>query len=251
MEDVVILLVIFFFSIIQSIIGIGLLMFGTPTFLLIGYSFIETLNLVLIPSILISLLQVIDFKKKPNKEIKYFKLNFIFFCLPSLIFGLFLITRNYSFIDFELLISLIIIASSIMRFSNLSMKNILLLSNKYHKFYHILIGIIHGSTNMGGAFLSLFSTSVFKKNKTFSRYSVSFAYLVMGLIQFIYINIFFPHEFNSKVILYSLISTITFVFLGNKVFKTINLISFNNLINTILLIYGFLLLSKSSLINYI
>ena len=52
------------FSIFQSIFGIGILILGTPTFLLLGYSYFETLNILLPFSIAISLLQIITTKKK-------------------------------------------------------------------------------------------------------------------------------------------------------------------------------------------
>jgi len=40
LENLVLLILI----IIQSIFGIGLLLFGTPTFLILGYDFLNTLN---------------------------------------------------------------------------------------------------------------------------------------------------------------------------------------------------------------
>ena len=41
-------------TIFQSIFGIGLLVFGTPTFLLLGYTFSETLSIVLPISCIVS-----------------------------------------------------------------------------------------------------------------------------------------------------------------------------------------------------
>ena len=46
-------------TIVQSLLGVGLLLFGTPTLLIIGYSYSETLWMILPSSILISLTQVI------------------------------------------------------------------------------------------------------------------------------------------------------------------------------------------------
>ena len=57
-DFLVILLVIIFFTIIQSIFGVGLLVFGTPTLLLLDYTFYETLSFLLPSSIIVSLLQV-------------------------------------------------------------------------------------------------------------------------------------------------------------------------------------------------
>jgi hypothetical protein len=49
---------IFVFSILQSIFGIGILFFGTPTLILMGFTFVETLSVLLPASIAVSLFQV-------------------------------------------------------------------------------------------------------------------------------------------------------------------------------------------------
>ena len=53
-------IIIAVFSIVQSIFGVGLLLFGTPTLLLLGYSYSETLWLLLPCSVTISLIQVVN-----------------------------------------------------------------------------------------------------------------------------------------------------------------------------------------------
>ena len=52
--------IIAIFSVVQSIFGVGLLLFGTPTLLLLGYSYSETLWLLLPCSVTISLIQVVN-----------------------------------------------------------------------------------------------------------------------------------------------------------------------------------------------
>ena len=70
LENLILLVLI----IIQSIFGIGLLLFGTPTFLILGYDFLNTLNFLLPISIVISLLQFISSKTTSKKII--FDYNF-------------------------------------------------------------------------------------------------------------------------------------------------------------------------------
>ena len=48
------------FSTVQSVFGVGLLVFGTPTLLLLGCSFEETIAYLLPSSALISVMQVVD-----------------------------------------------------------------------------------------------------------------------------------------------------------------------------------------------
>jgi len=59
-EALIVIILIFF----QSIFGIGLLLFGTPTFLLLGYNFLDVLNILLPISISISAIQLFLSKKK-------------------------------------------------------------------------------------------------------------------------------------------------------------------------------------------
>ena len=52
------LLVVFVFAIVQSVVGVGLLVFGTPTLMLLGYGFEQTLAIVLPASLCVSAIQV-------------------------------------------------------------------------------------------------------------------------------------------------------------------------------------------------
>ena len=73
--------ILFSLVIFQSLFGVGLLLFGTPIFLLLGYNFESTLILILPVSITISLLQLLHHK---NQEIIiYLNLTIIvyLFCL--------------------------------------------------------------------------------------------------------------------------------------------------------------------------
>ena len=64
---IIILLIIT--SAIQSLFGVGVLLFGTPVLLLLGYSFIESLLILLPVSISINILQI-------SKDYKYFDYKF-------------------------------------------------------------------------------------------------------------------------------------------------------------------------------
>ena len=75
MEPILELLIIFILIVVQSIFGVGLLLFGTPTFLLIGYDFANTINILMPVSISISMLQ---FFRSEVKDFNFIK-NYNFF----------------------------------------------------------------------------------------------------------------------------------------------------------------------------
>ena len=69
METIFELIVIIFLIIIQSIFGVGLLLFGTPSFLILGYDFASTINILMPVSITISVLQFLKSKISDQKFI--------------------------------------------------------------------------------------------------------------------------------------------------------------------------------------
>ena len=86
LEYLAILAVIALLSVVQSIFGMGVLIFGTPTLLLMGYDFTTTLGYLLPASFAISLLQVLSAGSSRVRISRYLYL----FCLPGIGVGLWL-----------------------------------------------------------------------------------------------------------------------------------------------------------------
>jgi len=222
---------------IQSIFGVGLLLFGTPSFLLLGYDFANTINILMPVSITISALQFFKSKVSDRNFIKEYNL----FCLPFLILFLVLALKFKHFLDFKIIVAFLLIFSSILilnkrRFS--SFKKIFFNSKKY-----ILIGIgcVHGLTNMGGSFLAIYSTLISKNIKEFARYYISYGYLIMGILQFITV-LFISFKILDFNKLYYIFLAVMVYFPTQKIFKNINDKKFSKYINLIALIYGLLIL---------
>jgi len=83
-EYLAILAVIAVLSVVQSIFGMGVLVFGTPTLLLMGYDFIPTLGYLLPASFAISLLQVMTAGPNRGPVSPYLYV----LCLPGIGVGL-------------------------------------------------------------------------------------------------------------------------------------------------------------------
>jgi len=64
-----ILLTVVSTSVIQSVFGVGVLLFGTPLLLLLGYEFVDALGVLLPVSIAISTLQVLRHYKRRRYRI--------------------------------------------------------------------------------------------------------------------------------------------------------------------------------------
>ena len=99
--------ILFSLVIFQSLFGVGLLLFGTPIFLLLGYNFESTLILILPVSITISLLQLIYHKNSGNYHI----LEFNYYCLPFLFVFLMINIYLGELINIKLYVSILLIIS--------------------------------------------------------------------------------------------------------------------------------------------
>ena len=229
--------IIIFLIIFQSIFGIGLLILGTPTFIAMGYDFSDTLNLLLPISIIISFLQYYNKESSINKFVKEFNI----YCLPFLIIFLIISLNFGSIYILSIYISLLLILSSlIMIFKN----QLYYFEKKINKNYKIMlsfIGAIHGSSNMGGSFLSIICSMISNNNKKITRYYISYAYLIMTSIQYIIIILYNKFDLDFSKIFYILLVLI-FYFPAQIIFKNINDNLFIRIINYLALIYGSLIL---------
>ena len=221
---------------IQSIFGVGLLLFGTPSFLLLGYDFANTINILMPVSIAISSLQFFKSKIRDTKFIKEYNL----YCLPFLIVFLIIALEFKDFFDFKLLVAILLIFSSILilnkkRFSSFKKKFF-----ELKKIVLIGIGCVHGLTNMGGSFLAIYSTLVSQNVKELSRYYICYGYLIMGIFQYILVLAINFENLKFDKIFYVLLAIIIY-FPIQKIFKKIDDRKFSIYINFIALIYGIII----------
>tara|TARA_B100001057_G_scaffold444074_1_gene480738 strand:- start:874 stop:1605 length:732 start_codon:yes stop_codon:yes gene_type:complete len=225
--------VIVFLIIIQSIFGVGLLLFGTPSLLVLGYDFANTINILMPVSITISLMQFFKSKISDRNFIKEYNL----FCLPFLILFL-LIALNLNYIlDFKFLVGSLLIFSSILILNKRKFSTFRETFLKLKKIVLVGIGCVHGLTNMGGSFLAIYSTLTSGNKKELTRYYICYGYLVMGVLQYL-IVLFFSNknlEFNK---LYYIFFALIIYFPAQKLFKNINDKKFSKYINIIALLYG-------------
>jgi uncharacterized membrane protein YfcA len=242
METLIILevFIIGLFILFQSVFGIGLLVFGTPTYLLLGYSFAESLSILVPVSIMISFYQTYYAKENIND----FKIDYLKFCIPLLVIFLFITLLFFKNENIKILISLIMIFLATVNLFNTKkiQKYFKKFFKNYYKFFYILIGIIHGMTNLGGGFLSLMSSYIFFGNKNKIRKSIAYGYLIMGIFQCAVLILSKNFIFNNILIFYIFLSFF-FYKIGKKIFDRLNLQIFNKILYFAIFIYGNIVLT--------
>ncbi len=156
-----ILLTIMVTSVVQSIFGVGVLLFGTPLLLLQGYSFVDALGIVLPVSISISVLQIL----KHNEHIDNDFFNQVLrYSVPVVVLFLVLITSIK--INVGLIIGVFLLLVALKGFSK-TIEHALQAIVKYEKTYLIITGIVHGVSNLGGSLLTVMIYSKhYPKNTT-------------------------------------------------------------------------------------
>ena len=232
------IIIISLLIVIQSIFGVGLLLFGTPSFLVLGYDFANTINILMPISITISALQFFRSKVKD----RVFIAEYNAFCLPFLIIFLFLALKFKYLFDFKLLVALLLVFSSILILNKKKFSSFRKTFFKLKKIVLIGIGCVHGLTNMGGSFLAIYSTLVSENVKEVTRYYICYGYLIMGLFQYLMVLLISYENLNFTKLYYLLIALLIY-FPTQKIFKNIDDRKFSKYINIIALAYGFLILT--------
>ena len=171
-----ILLTIVATSVVQSIFGVGVLLFGTPLLLLFGYDFVDALGVLLPISITISTLQLI--RHYQYVDAGFYK-NVLMYSIPFVVVFLLLVTAVK--INISLLIGVVLIFVAVKNFSTV-IERTLQSVVKYEKAYLMMTGLIHGMSNLGGSLLTVMIYSKqYRKNQT--RATAAACYATFALCQ--------------------------------------------------------------------
>lgn len=237
-----ILLTITITAAIQSIFGVGMLLFGTPILLLLGYSFIDALSVVLPISIAISLLQVVKHFEHIDKV--FFK-NVLRYCIPVIVLFLALIASVKVNVGFIMGIFLLLVAlKSFLPKIEKSLQAII----KYEKLYLIVTGFIHGVSNLGG---SLLTVIIYSKNypKDTTRVTAAACYAVFAIFQLLTLLIMqseftIPYDVRAFFVQ---IGMVTFLIIEKMLYGNINNEKYNRIFAIFLFAAGAALIAKSML----
>ena len=235
-ELLTLILVISFFSIIQTLFGVGLLVFGTPTLLLIGYPFTTTLLILLPSSVLLSALQIVEGKK----QILVMK-EFIYYSIPPVFLGLFIVSSVFLDWNIKLIVGATLLFVSAVKKLERYREFLLIKLKENLKLYMIVMGFIHGISNQGGGLLTLYFSTIYD-NKLRIRSNIAFCYFAYGIFQLLFLLIF---HFDSVIIIgisFSVIALLIYFTVGGKIFNLTSEKLFHRLISIVIIIFGLTLI---------
>lgn len=165
-----ILLTVVATSVIQSIFGVGVLLFGTPLLLLLGYGFVDALGVLLPASIAINALQVL--RHYEDVDTAFYK-RVLIYSVPFVL--LFLVVVTTFKINVSLIIGGLLVVVALKNFSapvDKALQSVV----KYERLYLMVMGLVHGMSNLGGSMLTVIIYSKkYPKNKTRVTAAASYA----------------------------------------------------------------------------
>lgn len=202
-------------AVVQSLFGIGILLFGTPVLLLAGYEYQEALLYLLPASAALSWSQVWDFRK--YKLDGGYRRLFFLICIPCLLIGMTL-TQYYDLkFEIKIFITAMLFIAFTLRTSSRLRAKLQRVMRKRLKFALGALGIIHGLSNMGGSVLTPLVSSLYpEKNKVMA--GVSFDYAFMATFQLAILVLVQGHKFLPQYLIGSTISISVRYLIGKKVF---------------------------------
>ena len=231
-------IIIAVFSIVQSIFGVGLLLFGTPTLLLLGYSYSETLWLLLPCSVTISLIQVVnDYKLIEAKK------RAVYLVIPTLVLSLALVVTYENGINITRIVGVLLLLIGVIRFSSKLQALLSSTVKKHIQIYYIIIGVVHGISNMGGGPLSILMSTIYSK-KEIIRANVAFIYLILAMFQLVVLSIISNTSLRSEVMLLIPISLVSYIFTSKFISSKVNDKKYTFILNVMVLVYGVLAVIK-------
>jgi len=214
-EFITIMAVVAVFSVVQSIFGMGVLIFGTPTLLLLGHDFVDAISFLVPASFAISALQIVTSGKDRVVVSRYLYL----LCLPGIGVGLWIIQGGALGSWINLLIGAVLLISAGLRLWPRSHAWMAEALKKNAMIYHGVMGLVHGLTNLGGALLAILATTQHGEKGTI-RYTVAHYYFAFGAIQILLIATLLG---NAEQLLHNLpmagIAAVVYLVIGNRLFR--------------------------------
>jgi uncharacterized protein len=240
-QQVPLVLIVVVLAAVQSVFGVGLLVFGTPTLLVLGYPFEQILAILLPCSIVISLLQVITgggFTLEPIRR------RMLIFTAPTVLLGTMIVLSAGGSLDIKAIVGVMLIVTALLRISLPVQRRMEGLVRRWQPGFLTGLGVIHGVSNLGGGILTFIVGSSFERKEDVRRH-IAFCYGMMASIQLGALLLtsspgIAPHLW----ILLPLLAGTTYLVVGQRLFRSTGQAVYQWSLTGLIGTYGVLLLVR-------
>jgi hypothetical protein len=165
-------------AVVQSVFGVGILLFGTPVLLLLGLPFPAVLAYLLPCSIVVSVLQIVTTGGLTWEPIRR---QFATFALPAVLVGTVVALLVGTPHETKLLVGATLLLTALIRVG--SLRGAVEGRIRAHlRPMMVGLGLLHGLSNLGGGVLAVIVGSCFVDKSAIRRH-IAFAYAAMAIIQ--------------------------------------------------------------------
>lgn len=236
-----ILIIIAVTAIVQSLFGAGILLFGTPLLLLLGYPFVDVLSVLLPVSLAVNLMQIAQHRS----QIDYiFYRKVLLLSMPPIAMFLFLITHVR--INIGLIIGPFLLLIAAKEFSATARRIIDRLM-QYQSGYFVIMGVVHGISNLGGSLL----TAIVHHNhypKDLARATVAACYSTFAGVQLLTLWLFNSAQItpaSNENLIYMTIAVLIFGITDETVYVQLDKEKYQRIFALFLAASGIMLLLKA------
>lgn len=227
-------------SFIQSIFGVGVLLFGTPLLLLQGYDFIPAVTVLLPISVSINLTQIA--KDYRSVDLDFYK-KILTYTIPFVVIFLFVVTRLKINIGMIIGVFLLFVAA---KHYSLKIYKIIKFLVRYERVYFMTMGIVHGLTNLGGSLLTaIVHSKEYEKHVTRVTVAVSYATFATFQILTLLVSGSSVDIGLSQIGIYLIVSMTIFLLTEKIIYTDINNENYSKYFAMFLLLSGVSLCIKS------
>ncbi len=238
-----IMLIIVLTSAIQSMFGVGVLLFGTPLLLLFGHQFVDVLILLLPISLIINTLQIVQ--HHAQIDFKFYQ-KILCLTLPPVAIFLFLVTHLR--INIGIIVGLFLLLIAFKEFSPV-IARIINRMMQHEVVYFVSMGVVHGLSNLGG---SLLTAIVHHKNyqKDVARVTIAAAYGTFAVVQLATLCLFSEQSINVSLnqnLIYLSVGGIVFLLMDATFYRQVDSSKYRHIFALFLAVSGLVLILKAIL----
>jgi hypothetical protein len=226
---------------VQSVFGVGLLIFGTPVLLFIGAGFDAVLSTLLPASLTVSVLQIVCDGRPAGLQIR----GFFIYMLPALGAGL-LVALVSRAPGIDIVICGLLIFAALLRVSPRHRQMLMALARRFSRTMLVCIGLVHGLTNMGGSLLEVYVSSR-ESEKLNIRQGIACGYALLAASQLIVLALAGRLQLSLATGASVLVAGGVFLSVGRRSFSPIRQAQYTAMVSALMVLAAISLMAKRAL----
>lgn len=227
-------------STVQSVFGVGLLVFGTPILLLLGLPFAQVLGYLLPCSITISALQLAT---SGGLALDPLRRRFLALTVPAVVVATAVTLAWGSPNRVRLIVGVMLIISAGLRVASSGVHSRLGTQVRRHQSVLLLVlGLIHGASNLGGGLLTVLVGASYREKSQIRR-QIAFCYGAMACMQLAVLVASGRAVFSVLSLALPVLSAGTYLLVGQRAFRQAGQHAYQRALTAMILGVGVLLVA--------